>query len=221
MGQVRCCHPLSSPLVNEVGGRMQRMKEAGPVPYPPSHFKVWGRGATSSVSEGGSERAGHLPEVTQHIRGYNPGILDCSRSGSHCGAALLWWMEGESAGEFTDSLSLDLDDRLPTHKASPRLLSITALGCLISWSIQRSSATWRLGYSIFRSSNQGPCYQTRAPLHHRSGLYILKEDVARGQGTRTIYLAFQVPQKSLRPLLVSSLFLLFLNQYTTDSDQLP
>lgn len=119
---------------------MQRMKEAGPVPYPPSHFKVWGRGATSSVSEGGSERAGHLPEVTQHIRN-NPGILDCSRSGSHCGAALLWWMNGES----TDSLSLDLDDRLPTHNPSPTLLSITALGYVISWSIQRSSAPWRLG----------------------------------------------------------------------------
>lgn len=188
MGQVRCCHPLSSPLVNEVGGRMQRMKEAGPVPYPPSHFKVWGRGATSSVSEGGSERAGHLPEVTQHIRGYNPGILDCSRSGSHCGAALLWWMEGESAGEFTDSLSLDLDDRLPTHKPSPRLLSITALGCLISWSIQRSSATWRLGYSIFQQgtllSDQGSSPSPLWATHPQGG---------RGQGAGDMHHLSRLP----------------------------
>lgn len=43
-------------------------KGAGPLPYPPNHSKVWGRGATSSVSEGGSERAGHLPKVMQHSR---------------------------------------------------------------------------------------------------------------------------------------------------------
>lgn len=83
--------------------------------------------------------------------------------GSHCGTALLWWMEGQSAGKFTDSLSLDLDDKLPTHKPRPpELLSITALGYLISWSVQHSSATWRLACSIFPSSNKGPCYQTRA-----------------------------------------------------------
>lgn len=42
---------------------------------------VGGRGATSSASEGGSERAGHLPKAMQHSRDQNPKILDCPRSG--------------------------------------------------------------------------------------------------------------------------------------------
>lgn len=47
-------------------------KGGSPSSYPPSHSKVWGRGATSSASEGGSEREGHLPKVTQHSRDRNP-----------------------------------------------------------------------------------------------------------------------------------------------------
>lgn len=31
------------------------MKGAGPLPNPPCHSKAWGRGATASASEGGSE----------------------------------------------------------------------------------------------------------------------------------------------------------------------
>lgn len=79
-GQVRCCHP-SPHAPGEPGAGMQGKKGAGPLPYPPSHSKVWGRGATSSISEGGSERVGHLPKVMQHSRDYNPGILGGPRSG--------------------------------------------------------------------------------------------------------------------------------------------
>lgn len=136
------------------------MKAAGPVPYPPSHFKVWGRGATSSVSEGGSQRAGHLPKAMQHIRGYNPGILDCSQAGQSLGGCAALVDGRGSAGEFIDSLSIWMINSPP--KTPPRLLSITALGYLISWPIQRSSATWRPACSIIPSSNKGPCYQTRA-----------------------------------------------------------
>lgn len=68
MGQVRCCHPSPQPP-GEPGGRDAGDKRGQALFLTlPATLKVWGRGATSSVSEGGSERAGQLPKVMQQSR---------------------------------------------------------------------------------------------------------------------------------------------------------
>lgn len=98
-------------------------KGAGPLPYPPSHSKVWGRGATSSVSEGGSERAGHLPShaTQQGLEPRNTGLSKVRAVTE----ALCYTprMEGGSAGEVEGRirfpLTLDLD-KFPTHDPSPK-----------------------------------------------------------------------------------------------------
>lgn len=142
---------------------MQRMEAAGPVPYLPFQpLQGVGKGSHLLCFRGRLRGQVTCPKSHSTSGAITQEYWTAQGQGSHCGAALLWWMEGQSVGKFIDSLALDLDDKLPPL---PELLSITALGYLsylISWSVQRSSATWRLTCSIFPSSNKGPCYQTRA-----------------------------------------------------------
>lgn len=87
MGQVRCCHHSPHPP-GESGDRDAGDKGGQPLFLTlPATPRCGGRGATSSASEGGSERAGHLPKVMQHSRDQNPKYWTAQGQGSHCRAA--------------------------------------------------------------------------------------------------------------------------------------
>lgn len=139
------------------------MKGEGPLPYPPNHSV--GKGSHLLCFRGRLREGRQVtcPKSCSTAGTITQEYCTAQGQGSHCRAELPWWVERESAGGFIAFLSLDLDNKLLTHNPSPRLLSITALGHLITWSIQCSSARSRLGCSICPSSDKGPCSPLTRP----------------------------------------------------------
>lgn len=167
MGQVRCCHPL--PCSPGEPGEWDTGDEGGrPSSLPSQPLQGVGKGSHLLCFRGRLKEGRPLAQshrAQQELQPRNTG-----QPKDRAVTVGLCYSGGWKGNQLGNS-------QIPSHtiwmvnsqNPSPRLLPITAMGYLISRSIQCSLATSRLGCSICPSSNKGPCYQTQGGLGQGAG----------------------------------------------------